>query len=124
MKKIILVAILVFTACKIPEQGTLTLTNNSGEKIFYNIEISKEPVMLAKINEFKPEESPYPSLEDGEEIELKFYDQYETHPFALVGVYSIFNYDDSTMLAVNVRTISVKAIYGFWFIEIPELEDK
>ena len=120
MRKIFLLLAILFIGCEFPNQGSLHLKNNSGEKVFYNVELSKEPVMLTKISEFDPENAPFPSLEDGEEITINFGDAFETKPVALVAVYALYT-DDSTTLAINVLTLSVIEFYGVWFIEIPEL---
>lgn len=121
MKKIFLLTIILLSSCEVPKQGTLKLTNNSGEDVYYNIELSNEDVMLTKVYEFNPQAPLFPLLKEGAEIVLDFKDAYETYSIALVDVYAIRENENGDSLAVNLLTLAVMDIYGIWFIEIPEL---
>ncbi len=124
MKIILLLTIIFLCSCEIPKQGTLKLSNDSGEDVYYNVELSNEPVMLTKINEFNPKTPPFPMLKKGQQVILDFEDAYEEYSIALVDVYAIREYEKGDSLAVNLLTLSVQDIYGIWFVTIPELGDE
>lgn len=122
MKKIVFLLFILFIHCEIPKQGSLKLTNNSGENVYYNIVLSNDNVMLTKISEFSPKTPPFPLLKEGEDVVLNFED-YEKYSIALVDVYAIRKIENSDSLAVNLLTLSVQDMYGIWFVTIPELSE-